>query len=58
MTFILGAAIVIELIALAVAARFLLQALRNKKDKATISKFSGFLILIITIIAFTLHHLL
>lgn len=58
MTVLLIAILVIEFITLAVGAGFFIQAFRNKNDKATLAKFSGFLILIITIIAFTLHHLM
>lgn len=58
MMFLADIAFVLELIALVFGIGLLVKALRNKKDKAKLATAAGFLILILTIIAFTLHHLL
>ena len=58
MTFMFGAAITIELITLTVGIGFLVWALRNKKNKIMLAQIIGFLVLIFSVFAFTLHHLL
>lgn len=49
---------VVELIALVFGIGLLVKALGTKKDKTQLAKAVGFLILILTVIAFTLHHFL
>ncbi len=48
----------IELIGLTLGVGLLIWALHNKKRNNLLAKLSGFLILMLSIIAFTIHHFL